>query len=170
MLDTQHPPLPKAPSDENSYTLGEIQGHNIVIVCLPLGSYGTNSAAVSVAQMKTTFPSIRYALVVGIGGGAPSSEHDIRLGDVVVSKPTADHGGVIQYDYGKALVGGRFQRTGTLNKPPTVLLNAIDELHSRYQRGEGRIDAFLSAALASSSVSSEFLRSSARSGGLTLPV
>ncbi|RLM00035.1 hypothetical protein CFD26_108056 [Aspergillus turcosus] len=156
LLDTQHPPLPKAPSDENSYIFGEIQGHNIVIVCLPLGVYGTNSAAVSVAQMKTTFPSIRYALVVGIGGGAPSVDHDIRLGDVVVSKPTADHGGVIQYDYGKALVGGRFQRTGTLNKPPTVLLNAIAELHSRYQRGEGCIDAFLSAALASSSVSSEF--------------
>ncbi|RHZ55170.1 uncharacterized protein CDV56_107028 [Aspergillus thermomutatus] len=156
MLDTQHPPLPKAPSDENSYTFGEIQGHNIVIVCLPLGIYGTNSAAVSVAQMKTTFPSIRYALVVGIGGGAPSFEHDIRLGDVVVSKPTADHGGVIQYDYGKALVGGRFQRTGTLNKPPAVLLNAIAELHSRYQRGEGRIDTFLSAALASSSASAEF--------------
>ncbi|GFG03333.1 hypothetical protein IFM5058_01376 [Aspergillus udagawae] len=156
MLDTQHPPLPKAPSDENSYTFGDIQGHNVVIVCLPLGMYGTNSAAVCVTQMKTTFPSIRCALVVGIGGGAPSSEHDIRLGDVVVSKPTADHGGVIQYDYGKALVGGRFQRTGTLNKPPTVLLNAIAELDSRYQRGEGRINTFLSAALASSSVGTEF--------------
>lgn len=101
MLDTQHPPLPKAPSDENSYIFGEIQGHNIMIVCLPLGIYGTNSAAISVAQLKTTFPSIRYALVVGIGGGAPSFEHDIRLGDVVVGKPTGDHGGVIQYDYGK---------------------------------------------------------------------
>jgi nucleoside phosphorylase len=156
MLDTQHPPLPKAPSDENNYTLGETQGHNIVIVCLPLGIYGTNSAAVCVAQMKTTFPSMRYALVVGIGGGAPSVDHDIRLGDVVVSKPTADHGGVIQYDYGKALAGGRFQRAGTLNKPPTVLLNAIAELHSRYQRGEGCIDTFLSAALASNTVCAEF--------------
>ncbi|KAF7122777.1 hypothetical protein CNMCM5793_000887 [Aspergillus hiratsukae] len=156
MLDTQRPPLPKAPSDENSYIFGDIQGHNIVNVCLPLGICGTNSAAVSVAQMKTTFPSIRYALVVGIGGGAPSVEHDIRLGDVVVSKPTADHGGVIQYDYGKALVGGRFQRTGTLNKPPTVLLNPIAELYSRYQTGQGRIDTFLSSALASSSASAEF--------------
>ncbi|GFF48126.1 hypothetical protein IFM46972_08472 [Aspergillus udagawae] len=106
--------------------------------------------------MKTTFPSIRYALVVGIGGGAPSFEHDIRLGDVVVSKPTADYGGVIQYDYGKALVGSRFQRTGTLNKPLMVLLNAIAELDSRYQRKEGRIDKFLSAVLASSSVGTEF--------------
>jgi hypothetical protein len=38
--------------------------------------------------MLNSFESIRFGLIVGIGGGVPSRENDIRLGDVVVSKPT----------------------------------------------------------------------------------
>ncbi|KAL5045535.1 hypothetical protein BDW71DRAFT_183933 [Aspergillus fruticulosus] len=43
-------------------------------------------------------------LLVGIGGGIPSKEADIRLGDVVVGVPTSGetHGGVVQYDLRKA--------------------------------------------------------------------
>jgi hypothetical protein len=32
--------------------------------------------------------------------GVPSDEADIRLGDVVISKPYMHHGGVVQYDFG----------------------------------------------------------------------
>ena len=39
--------------------------------------------------------------MVGIGGGAPSSLKDVRLGDVVVSQPERTFGGVVQYDLGK---------------------------------------------------------------------
>jgi hypothetical protein len=46
--------------------------------------------------------------MVGIGGGVPSKDVDIRLGDVVVSKPTRIYGGVVQYDCGKAVSSGRF--------------------------------------------------------------
>jgi hypothetical protein len=52
--------------------------------------------------------------MVGIGGGVPK-EADIRLGDVVVSKPTGDFGGMVQYDFGKTDGQGVFERTGTLN-------------------------------------------------------
>jgi hypothetical protein len=53
-------------------------------------------------HMLSSFPSIRFGLMVGIGGGAPKlPDRDIRLGDVVVSMPTGTYGGVIQYDYGK---------------------------------------------------------------------
>jgi hypothetical protein len=45
--------------------------------------------------MRWTFTSLRFGLMVGIGGGVPSKEHDIRIGDVVVSKPTDTSGGVI---------------------------------------------------------------------------
>jgi nucleoside phosphorylase/tetratricopeptide (TPR) repeat protein len=69
-------------------------------------------------------------LMVGIGGGVPSKNTDIRLGDVVVSMPTAVSGGVIQYDYGKTLRDGRFERTGSLNKPPQLLLTAVSQLRS----------------------------------------
>ena len=54
--------------------------------------------------------------------------NDIRLGDVVVSKPTGAWGGVVQYDYGKTVASGAFQQTGMMNQPPQVLLNAISQL------------------------------------------
>ena len=56
---------------------------------------GTNSAAAVVVQMKLAFASIRFGLMVGIGGGVPSVEADIRLGDVVISRPHKLHGGVV---------------------------------------------------------------------------
>ncbi|KAL2012178.1 hypothetical protein VTN00DRAFT_4896 [Thermoascus crustaceus] len=52
--------------------------------------------------------SVHYGLMVGIGGGVPSKEVDIRLDDVVVSKPTGTISGVVQYDYSKAIKGGHF--------------------------------------------------------------
>jgi hypothetical protein len=66
--------------------------------------------------------------MVRIGGGVTSKSADIRLGDVVVSMPTATSGGVIQYDYGKTLHDGRLQHTGSLNKPPQYLLTAASDL------------------------------------------
>ena len=130
MLDNIHPRLSQPPGDDNAYTLGEISGHNIVVACLPLGVYGIVSAATVAAHMRITFPSIRLGLVVGIGGGVPSTNNDIRLGDVVVSKPTGAFGGVVQYDYGKTVASGVFQQTGMMNQPPQVLLNAIARLHA----------------------------------------
>src|SRR5712664_461512 len=131
MLDKTHPQFSQPTGDDNAYTLGEISGHNIVIACLPSGVYGTISAATVTAHMQTTFPSIRFGLMVGIGGGVPSTSNDIRLGDVVVSKPTGAFGGVVQYDYGKTVASGVFQQTGPglMNQPPQVLLHAIARLH-----------------------------------------
>lgn len=56
------------------------------------------SAATVAMQLLSSFHSIQFGLMVGIGGGVPSKTADIRLGDVVVSKPTGAHGRVIQYD------------------------------------------------------------------------
>ncbi|KAN0082005.1 hypothetical protein V8E54_003303 [Elaphomyces granulatus] len=130
MLDKIHPQLSQPTGDDNVYTLGEISGHNIAMACLPSGVYGIVSAAAVAANMRTTFPSIRFGLMVGIGGGVPSTKNDIRLGDVVVSKPTGAFGGVMQYDYGKTVSSGVFQQTGMMNQPPQVLLNAIARLHA----------------------------------------
>jgi hypothetical protein len=41
----------------------------------------TNSAAAVAVQMKSAFQPVRFGLMVGIGGGVPSEEADIRLGD-----------------------------------------------------------------------------------------
>jgi nucleoside phosphorylase len=148
MLDVRHERLSHSSSDQNTYILGEISGHNVVITCLPSGVYGTTSAATVATQMRSTFGAIKFGLMVGIGGGVPSKGNDIRLGDVVVSKPTSTYGGVVQYDYGKTVIGGRFQRTGTLNQPPQILLTAISQLQSRSMTENSvHISRFLSDAL-----------------------
>ncbi|KAL3451657.1 ankyrin repeat-containing domain protein [Aspergillus insuetus] len=63
--------------------------------------------------------------MVGIAGGIPSQKHDVRLGDVAVSFPGDNCGGVRQHDFGKTLEGGEFHRTGFLNRPPNSILSAV---------------------------------------------
>src|SRR2546430_16824381 len=106
MLDEEHEHLGQDTNDTNLYTLGRIGEHNIVIACLPAGQTGTNSAAAVAVQMKSSFKSIRFGLMVGIGGGVPSDKADIRLGDVVISQPDNQHGGVVQHDFGKTTQDG----------------------------------------------------------------
>jgi len=59
----------------------------------------------------------------------PSAGNGIRLSDIVVSLPTEQGGGVIQYDIGRREVDG-FYRQGALNKPPTLLRTSISNLRS----------------------------------------
>jgi len=84
--------------------------------------------------MRRSFPAIRFGLMVGIGGGAPSAQHYIRLGDVVVSSPTGRTGGVIHYEFGKTVQDKKFERTGSLSPPPPVLLNALQKLSTLHER------------------------------------
>lgn len=139
MLDAIHPSLPRPPTDQNNYILGNIGDHNIVIASLPSGAYGNVSAATVAMQLLSSFHSIRFSLMVGIGGGVPSSKADIRLGDIVVSQPADTSGGVIQYDLGKALSGGQFQRTGMLNRPPKVLLATLATLQAHHLTEDSRV-------------------------------
>jgi nucleoside phosphorylase len=123
MLDEKHQNSPKDVTDTNVYLLGRIGEHNVVIVCLP--QMGTNSAAAVASQIRSRFISIQFVLMVGIGGGVPSAQADIRLGDVAISYPNSRCGGVVQYDYGKIGPGGCLTRTGFLHAPPTFLLSAL---------------------------------------------
>ncbi|KID97502.1 ankyrin repeat protein, partial [Metarhizium majus ARSEF 297] len=126
MLDCIHEDLPQPQSDKNTYTLGTIAKYNVVIACLPCGEATHAAAAASSAWMVTTFPSIRFGLMVGIGGGIPPK---VRLGDVVVSLPIDQFPGVVQWDVGTTQQDG-FERTGSLNNPPTLLLRAVSKLRT----------------------------------------
>lgn len=148
MLDKIHPNLEQDPADDNNYILGQIQTHNVVIASLPMGSYGITPAATVAKDMLRTFKSIRFGLLVGVGGGAPSSSNDIRLGDVVVSRPDGTSGGVIQYDRGKTEEDGEFIRTGTLNTPPKVLLTSLARLHTEHLTQDSQIPHYLSEMIA----------------------
>lgn len=50
--------------------------------------------------MTSTFPSIKFLLLVGADGGVPES---VRLGDVVVGIPTGELCSMVQWYFG---VGG----------------------------------------------------------------
>lgn len=121
MLRGRHKDLRTPPSDQNTYTLGSMGDHKIVIAGLPKGRVGNNSAATVATWMLNTFPNIRFGLMCGIGGGVPDKT---RLGDVVISCPRDTYPGVIQWDMGKT-EDGKFIRTGSLAPPLTALLTAL---------------------------------------------
>jgi hypothetical protein len=60
MLDETHDLLQQLANDDNTYTLGKVCGHNVVVTCLPAGVYGTTAAATVVSRMRLTFPDIRF--------------------------------------------------------------------------------------------------------------
>lgn len=141
MLDEIHPSLSSA-RDKNSYTLGRMGLHNMVIAVMP--EIGNNSAATVATQLLNDFKSIRFSLLVGIGGGIPvEDEYDIRLGDIVVSKPTSTFGGVVHFDRGKVHTDRIFERTGALNKPPAVLTANVQKLQAQHMRVGNQISAYL---------------------------
>ncbi|KAL9092359.1 MAG: hypothetical protein Q9159_000867 [Coniocarpon cinnabarinum] len=146
MLDQRHKPLHNQPRDTNVYTYGSIGEHNVVIASLP-GTTGTNAAAAVAVQMVQSFHNVKIGLLVGIGGGVPSARNDIRLGDVVVSKPDQQSGGVIQWDKGKVVSGqDAFVRTGSLNEPPKILLGAAQTFITSLELEESSFSEHLASA------------------------
>lgn len=150
MLEEKHeyPKDFKQPrTDNNVYTLGRIGGHNVVIASLPDGEYGTTPATGVAVSMLSTFPEIRFGLMVGIGAAIPREGRDIRLGDVAVSSPDGKSGGVVQYDLGKALKDGEFRRKGSLNSPPVLLRNAVSKIQTEHRKMDSKIPMYLGEML-----------------------
>ncbi|KAF4785056.1 pfs domain-containing protein [Colletotrichum scovillei] len=135
--------------DTNSYSWGRIGAHNVIITSLAEGSYGLVSAATTANGMILSLPHIRFGLMVGIGAGIPRLEDgiDIRLGDVVVSRPTDGSSGVIQYDLGKLKGNGEFQRVGSLAPPPAVLLKGLAKLKADQRLNGNQLPRILADAL-----------------------
>lgn len=147
-LDEEHPqPRVVQPHDNNNYALGKIGHHNVVIATLPDGEYGTASAARAASNLLGSFPNVRIGLMVGMGGGAPSKENDIRLGDIVVSSPVQGEGGVFQYDFGKTIQKRVFQHTRLLNQPPTLLRSAVTGIQAQHKRKGHRLQQAIDAVL-----------------------
>lgn len=85
-----------ADGDTNSYTIGRIAQHNVVLVHMP--GIGKVSAANVATNLRSSFPRIRLGLLVGICGGVPfinSVQQEIALGDVIISTQ------VVQTDFGR---------------------------------------------------------------------
>ena len=131
MLDEEHDSLSLSTLDENSYTYGSINGHNIVIACMPPGQPGKVSASKLVQPLSLSFPNLKIHLFVGTGSGIPripppsDPNYDIHLGDVVIGwaeQPGIP--GVVQWDRARYL-DGSIEPLGVLDKPDRRLLNAL---------------------------------------------
>ncbi|KAK3671637.1 hypothetical protein LTR78_008560 [Recurvomyces mirabilis] len=145
MLDDVHPSLPLDANvnDTNNYVLGRIGGHNVVLASPPSGVYGSTSVAASAKRMLESFTSIRFSLMVGIGGGAPNTKNSIALGDIVVSKPTATRPGLMLYD-SRTSSDDQFTSTQALKKPSNLLLTAAGKAETNSILGESQIPRYIS--------------------------
>ncbi|KAJ6256012.1 hypothetical protein Dda_9306 [Drechslerella dactyloides] len=61
--------------------------------------------------------------------------------------PEGQHGGVIQWDFGKTGRGAKFERIGLLNKPPTVLTAALSKLSTDHELEGSMCSEFISDML-----------------------
>ncbi|KAJ5404417.1 hypothetical protein N7509_004288 [Penicillium cosmopolitanum] len=82
----------RADGDRNTYRNGRIGAHNVVLMLLP--AMGTAAVAGSAASLRTSYPALQIAFLVGICGGSPGIQAAF-LGDVVISD------GVVQYLLGR---------------------------------------------------------------------
>ncbi|KAL4939607.1 hypothetical protein BDV06DRAFT_33609 [Aspergillus oleicola] len=148
LLDKEHADLPARPHDPNSYILGEMGIHNVVIVFPPQGRSGIVSATHIVTNMIRTFQKIRFVLLVGVGGGAPGAPNasnsymDIRLGDVIVCCPDGNDGGIVHHDRGKFTDDG-FLPMSHVSKPPGWLLAKVQKLRSDHNLGRGLMNDYI---------------------------
>ncbi|KAK1589671.1 Pfs, NACHT and ankyrin domain protein [Colletotrichum navitas] len=126
MLDEEHQAPVAFTNDSNTYSLGSIRGHNVVIACLPNAQYGTNNAANVLTNLTRTFRSVNLGLMVGIGGGVPSMA-DVRLGDIVVGTR------VMQYDLGKIVEDGQIRRTAVPKTPHQTFGSAVSALRCEHE-------------------------------------
>lgn len=132
MLDEEHDSLSPPAHDENSYTYGSINGHIVVIACMPSGQLGKVSASKLVQPLSQSFPNLEIHLFVGIGGGVPRTapsdklDDDIHLGDVVIScAEKTGVPGVVQWDLLRYLEDGNIEPLSILDKPDRRILNAL---------------------------------------------
>jgi nucleoside phosphorylase len=107
--------------------------HNVVLVHMP--NMGKVAAAMAAACLRSSFPEIQLALVVGICGGAPfgnQPSEDILLGDVIISE------GLVQYDLGKQFPNHKFMRKDTprdnLPRPGPKIRAALAKLQTEQGR------------------------------------
>jgi nucleoside phosphorylase len=146
MMDETHD---RISDGEYTYSCGRIGLHNVVIA--PQAYLGITHASKLADRMKNKFKNLRFFLVVGIGGGVPSygrpgAKEQIVLGDVVVSYPRGNHGGVVQYAKGAWTGAGKLETSGHTNKPPDMLLQIVADLRSEHLNSPSKAPEILQEA------------------------
>ncbi|KAE8873266.1 hypothetical protein PTNB73_02417 [Pyrenophora teres f. teres] len=126
------------PQDEvqhqNAFYLGGRIGNHKIVIGVQR-RIGLTGAAILAEKIRAGFPNIKYFLLVGIAGGVPrygpaGTVSDIVLGDVVVSSPRGNHGGVVQYDKGAWEGQGRLNFRGHTSGVPGDLIAAVNNFRA----------------------------------------
>ncbi|KAJ5988287.1 hypothetical protein N7481_003497 [Penicillium waksmanii] len=120
VLDNIHESLPALTDDSNTYVLGDIQRHNVVIAYLPTDQYRIVNAANVATNIKRTFPAIRVGLMVGIGGGVPSKVDPSRIPSILQQK-------LEEYGYGCPSSPDRLFQTDYHHKVPEANCDECDD-------------------------------------------
>ncbi|KAL3478490.1 hypothetical protein BJX99DRAFT_256387 [Aspergillus californicus] len=126
-------PIEKHHADSNFYRTGKIGSIGVVLACMP--EMGKASAATATANLRSNFPNIRLALVVGICGGVPfpNESTEIILGDVIISHK------VLRFDFGRQYPDG-FEPKGsaqeTLDRSDGTIRSLLTGLQTQRQRDQ----------------------------------
>lgn len=122
----------KAVGDPNTYTTGVIGDHNVVLAHMP--HMGVASASGVAASLRSSFPKIKLAVVVGICGGVPYDTDEnkpVLLGDIVISQA------IVLYRFGR-LYPEKFQEKDLVEdspgRPPQEIRAILAQLKTRHYR------------------------------------
>ncbi|PLB52319.1 purine and uridine phosphorylase [Aspergillus steynii IBT 23096] len=141
MLDEEHGIPQSIPEeDPNSYHLGGIGEHKVVITFLPAGETGIGPSVMTAENMRRTFKNLKVLLSVSTGGAVPDTGRDIRLGDVVIGYPSGVYSGVVQFDHGKLEGDGSIKRKDWRNTPSRKASAAVDLLRAYQSRPKNPIN------------------------------
>ncbi|KAH9882577.1 hypothetical protein J1614_000813 [Plenodomus biglobosus] len=147
MLDEEYPAPPyDTHYDDNTYICGSISGHAVVVATCTQGESGNVNAGRLTGSLFRTFPNVRMAVLVGIGGGIPRSQvsdhplENLHLGDVVVGWPGDGKPACVYHDRGRSKGDGQFELVGTIGNPDRRLTNALGVLASDVEMGKTSFD------------------------------
>ncbi|KAK2048038.1 hypothetical protein LZ31DRAFT_490936 [Colletotrichum somersetense] len=121
------------PSSHSAYKTGRIGCHNVVLLLLP--DMGKVSAASAAASLRSIYTGIELAVLTGICGGVPNpgTNHEVVLGDVIISKS------IVQYDLGRQYPG-EFASKDTVEDRLGRPNKEIRHLISTFETRQGRRD------------------------------
>lgn len=146
--DEERVPGP-AGDGQRAYYVGRIpagnNSHVVVVALLP--DMANNSAAASATRLLADFKQVKHLIMCGIAGGVPKPgdpEHDVRLGDIVVS----NRHGVVQYDLIKERPDGSKEHRHPPRPPGAALLGAVRHLQTEEVLGKRPWEAWLARGAA----------------------
>ncbi|KAI1089168.1 Pfs domain protein [Rostrohypoxylon terebratum] len=151
MLDEIHDDTLKPSHDPNTYSLGSVGQHNVVIACGPHSNQSRPDIAAIVVWMTSMFPAIRLCMLIGLGSGIPPK---VKLGDVVVGVPYSWFPGVVQWERGE---NGGFRKTEEMEPPPSTLISALTKLQSIHELYGSSIPEYLAKIQQNKRLASKYL-------------